>query len=247
MSTEIGQEFKTQIPSLSDDANIQEAFRLYHYGISTEPDAGTSISPLSIESHLKTLSQNIENISAGQSAVTVLDAENINSVVLSGVYHKPNTPSSGLGYPVLNPGLLLVNATSSGAIYQSYQTVGGSSGTNNRYWRGRSSNISDWSAWKQTSVEGHSHNDIYYTETEIDAKISTSISPSSALVSDATGKVVSSSIVSSTELEFLNGVTSNVQSQLNDRYTKSETKRIFVQLSNPATTVTPQAGDIWIW
>lgn len=247
MTTEIGKDFKTQIPSLSDDANIQEAFRLYHYGIITEPDEGTPISPLSIESHLKTLDENIANISAGQSAVTVLDAENLDGVITSGTYHKPTTPSSGLGYPSLVPGLLIVNSTSSGSIYQTYQTFGGTSGTNNRFWRGRSANVSDWGAWKQASNVGHTHDDRYYTESEIDLKVSSSISASAAVVSDSSGKIVSSSTVSSTELESLNGVTSNVQSQLNDRYTKDESTRIFVQQINPATSVTPQPGDLWIW
>jgi hypothetical protein len=244
MTTEIGQDFKTQIPSLSDDANIQEAFRLYHYGISTEPDQGTPISPLSIESHLKTLSSNIDAISAGQAAITVLDQENLNSVVETGTYHKPTTPVAGYGYPSLNPGLLSVTTTSSGSIYQAYQTIGGASGTNNRWWRGRTSNVSDWSAWKQASFAGHTHDDRYYTETELDAKLSSSMTANSVAVTDASGKVISSTIVSTTELGMLDGAASNIQDQLNDRYTKSESTRIFVQQTTPSI---PQAGDIWIW
>lgn len=247
MAIEIGKDFKTQIPTLSDDANIQEAFRLYHYGIPTEPDEGTPIAALSIESHLKTLDQNITNLSAGQAAVTVLDAENLDGVVTSGTYHKPTTPSTGLNYPALVPGLLIVNSTASGSIYQTYQTFGGSAGTNNRYWRGRSATVSDWSSWKLPSVVGHTHDDRYYTETEIDARVSNSMTPNSVVVADGTGKVVSSSIISSTELETLNGVTSNIQSQLSDRYTKDESTRIFVQQLNPATSITPQPGDLWIW
>jgi hypothetical protein len=179
--------------------------------------------------------------------VTVLDAENIDGIVTSGTYHKPTTPSSGLGYPSLVPGLLVVNSTSSGSIYQTYQTFGGSAGTNNRFWRGRSANVSDWSSWKQASSIGHTHDDRYYTETEVDSKISNTMASTSAVVTDATGKIVASSIVSSTELETLNGVTSNIQSQLADRYTKDESTRIFVQQLNPATSITPQPGDLWIW
>jgi hypothetical protein len=39
MSTSIGRDFTSFIPSLSDDANIQEAFRMYHFGRAdgTEP------------------------------------------------------------------------------------------------------------------------------------------------------------------------------------------------------------------
>lgn len=244
MTTEIGRDFRTQIPSLSDDANIQEAFRLYHYGIATEPDEGTPIAALSIESHLKTLSDNIDNIASGQATVTSLDLENLNSVVVSGVYHKANTPLAGYGYPSLNPGLLSVTSTSTGSIYQTYQTLGGVSGTNLRYWRGRSANTTDWSEWKQTSFSGHSHDDRYYTESEIDAKINPLISASGIVVTDSNSRLTTSSVVSLAELAHVDGATSNIQNQLNDRYTKSETARIFVQQSQPSS---PQINDLWFW
>lgn len=245
MATDIGQNFITQIPSLSDDADIQEAFRLYHYGIPTEPDGGTPIAANSIESHLQTLSDNIANIQAGQAAITTLDAENLNDVVTTGVYHKATTPSSGLNYPALSAGLLNVTATS-GAIYQVFQSIGGASGPSNRYWRGRSATTTDWGAWKQTSSVGHTHDDRYYTETEIDAKISNTLSsgPNSVAVTDSNGKIVYSATITTTELETLDGVTSNIQSQLNDRYTKSESARVFVQQTQPTGA---SANDIWLW
>ena len=43
-----------------------------------------------------------------------------------------------------------------------------------------------------------------------------------ALISDASGKVAVSNITS-TELSYLDGVSSNVQDQLDNRYTKIET------------------------
>lgn len=244
MSIEIGQDFKTQIPALSDDANIQEAFRLYHYGIPTEPDVGTPIAPLSIESHLQTLRFDLDNIAAGQAAVTVLDLENLDNVVDSGTYHKPTTPLAGYGYPSLNPGLLIVTATASGPVYQIYQTIGGASGTNNRWWRGRTATTTDWSAWKQTSFSGHTHDDRYYTETEIDSKLSPTMTANAVAVTDSSGAIVSSSSISTTELGHLDGATSNIQDQLNDRYTKAESTRIFVQQAMPSGS---QTGDLWIW
>lgn len=246
MPTNIGQEFVTQIPSLSDDANIQQAFRLYHYGIATEPDQGTPISPNSIEAHLQTLAANIENIAEGQAVVNTLDAENLNDVVSTGVYQKSTTPSSGLNYPALSAGLLNVVATT-GAIYQTYQTIGGATGSNIRFWRGRTASTTDWSDWKQAAPSTHIHDDRYYTETEINAKINTSLSANAAVVTDASGKIISSSVISVTELETLNNVTSNIQTQLNDRYTKSETARVFVKdpaTGNPSGAV---AGDLWFW
>ncbi len=242
MSQSIGQEFLTQIPALSDNANIQEAFRLYHYGIATEPDEGTPIAANSIEAHLKTLAQNILNIENNQSSVSTLDGQNLNDIT-SGTWQKSTTPASNLNYPTLYPGILVVIGTG-GAVYQTYQTVGGSSGTNNRFWRGRTSTVGDWSDWKQISSEGHTHDSRYYTESEIDAKISTSMTANTVAVLDSTGKITSSASINTTELNYLDGVTSNIQTQLNNRYTKSETARIFVQQAQPSS---PQAGDLWIW
>jgi hypothetical protein len=48
--------FNTQIPALSEDANIQEALRLYHYGVGSGlPTTNAQIQPNSVAGHLKTL------------------------------------------------------------------------------------------------------------------------------------------------------------------------------------------------
>lgn len=73
----------------------------------------------------------------------------------------------------------------------------------------------------------HNHDDLYYTESEIDAKL--------ASKSDATHNHTVSNItdlsVSAAELNYLEGATSNIQTQLNDKasasalsnyYTKTE-------------------------
>jgi hypothetical protein len=55
--------YNTQIPTLSEDANIQEALRLYHYGVASGvPLTGTSIIPQSIAGHLKTIESKIVNL-----------------------------------------------------------------------------------------------------------------------------------------------------------------------------------------
>lgn len=91
----------------------------------------------------------------------------------------------------------------------------------------------------------HTHDGRYYTETEIDTKINTlttsvdnkqatitgaattitgsDLTKSRALVSNASGKVAVSD-VTATELGYLDGVTSNIQTQFNEVSTKYETK-----------------------
>lgn len=72
-------EFDTKVPDLTDPANIQEAFKLYHYGIdnyagATEPAAN------SIHGHIKSLKTLLEGISA--SAVVTLSGT-INEITVS--------------------------------------------------------------------------------------------------------------------------------------------------------------------
>lgn len=54
----------------------------------------------------------------------------------------------------------------------------------------------------------------------IDAKVTNSFTGGRALFSNADGKIASSSTVTSTELGYLDGVTSNIQTQLNDKLNK---------------------------
>lgn len=73
------------------------------------------------------------------------------------------------------------------------------------YLDGVTSNIQTQLNSKQPTITG--------AATTID---SANLTASRALVSDASGKVAASSTITSTELEYLNGVTSNIQTQLNN-------------------------------
>lgn len=62
--------YNTTIPSLSDDANIQEALRMYHYGTSdgSIPDDGANpIAAESIASYLGDLQDQIDEFGIGSS------------------------------------------------------------------------------------------------------------------------------------------------------------------------------------
>jgi hypothetical protein len=247
MSTSIGRDFTSLIPSLTDDANIQEAFRMYHYGRSdgTEPAPADPIN--GIEGYLADLQLQIDNINAGADIVTDLEnTTNLNLVISSGTYRRSSTPSTGLNYPELSSGLLIVTAATSTVIYQIYQTLGGLSGSNQYYWRGRDA-AGNWSEWAQSSKSGHNHDSLYYRKTEIDARIDdqSSLSANAVAVTDGTKKITTASSISTTELGYLDGVTSNIQSQLNDRYTKSEMPKIYVQSSQPTSGM--QINDLWFW
>lgn len=251
MSTDIGRNWVARIPSLSDDANIQEAFRMYHYGTQdgSEPAPEDTLAA-GIEKHLNSLQEAIDLLTAGADEIKTdlddnndVDLNNLDTPAESGTYRRSSAAPVDKNYPEPAAGILSVIATAGGAVYQIYQTLGGSSGTNNYYWRGRDAGA-NWSTWAQGSKVGHNHNTTYYQKTEIDARVSNSITADRAMVSEAvTGKIVSS-IVTAEELGHLSGVNNNIQDQLNDRYEKSETARVFVQQTTPSS---PQVNDLWIW
>jgi len=49
MTESIGRQYETAIPALSDTANIQEAFRIYHYGVPTTEFNPTNTEPSDLE------------------------------------------------------------------------------------------------------------------------------------------------------------------------------------------------------
>lgn len=55
--------FNTQIPTLTEDANIQEALRIYHYGNATsQPSNNSAIQPNTMAGHLKALRDDISDL-----------------------------------------------------------------------------------------------------------------------------------------------------------------------------------------
>lgn len=68
MAENIGSTFPTQIPSLSDDADIREAFYLYHYG---SVDGETNIQSQSIAQYLQNLTTSVN----GKVSSSIVDAK----------------------------------------------------------------------------------------------------------------------------------------------------------------------------
>lgn len=107
--------FNTQIPALSENANIQEALRMYHYGIGTGlPTTTSQIQEQSVAGHFKKIKTDITTLQGkglGSSYVATeptsvdngyiwVDADSSAPVFNSGfvavAQYQPSAPTTGL-------------------------------------------------------------------------------------------------------------------------------------------------------
>ena len=222
MATEnIGSKYNTQVPSLTENADIQTALKIYHYGQSTEP---TTLVADSVAGHLKNLEDTKIDIIPIQ--IVAGSQNDLDLKVTTGYYSIATNAiaSAGLHYPAsATAGMLHVVNDGSGLVYQTYIMTGG---VNKFWWRGYYSGA--WTTWAQASDTTHSHSEFAALAGDIATKQATitgaassvtsaNLAVSSALVSDASGKIAASSTVSATELGYLNGVTSAIQDQLDSK------------------------------
>lgn len=164
-----GAEYNTLIPQIDENADIQTAFRLYHYG---EGSSGLPpINPDSIAGFLKALQDNKIDV---QPEIIPLNA-NLNNYTSSGFYVQDSNTKAQTGdnYPLVPPligveyaGLLRVMNDGTN-VYQEYQVGGITNGKT--YWRSRFGNLG-WTDWTSFSQEGHNHDERYYTKQQADAK-----------------------------------------------------------------------------
>ena len=73
-SESIGSIYPTEIPGYADNADIQEAFRLYHYGSTTYNTANTNTGSLessSIAFHLNELQKNIDTLTSPRETAAI--------------------------------------------------------------------------------------------------------------------------------------------------------------------------------
>lgn len=239
MATEnIGTKYNTQIPSLTENADIQTALKIYHYGQSTEP---TNLVADSVAGHLK----NLEDTKVDIVPIQILAGgeNNLNLKITTGYYSVATNAiaSAGSNYPSsATAGMLQVINDGSGIIYQTYIT-----NLAKLYWRGYYSGA--WTSWTQASDTSHSHPEFASLAGDIATKqaiitgaassvTSANLANSAALVSDASGKIAASSTVSATELGYLDGVTSAIQTQLNAK----------APLASPALTGTATAVNLTV-
>ena len=292
-STSIGTKYSTQIPTLQSDADIQAALTLYHYGQATEP--GTLVAN-SIAGHLS----NLESTKVNKAATTLPTTStnnDLNTKDVPGFYVQVSAvgASSGSNYPSYNGGKyagMLTVTSDNGVIYQDYHMTDGAN-INEKFWRAKFAG--SWTSWAQASQVGHKHNDLYYLRADATGETgligqaqiigaattitSNNLTPGYVLISGDsttgdTGKVVASTSITRTELEYLDGVTSNIQTQFGTAATNltnglatkptqllgnkaagtpvpAGTKRLVIARDNgsgaPDATITPAEGDLWFW
>ncbi len=163
MATEnIGSKYNTQIPSLTENADIQTALKIYHYGQSTEPSTLVSNS---VAGHL----QNLEDTKIDIVPIQVVaGAQNDLDLKITSGYYSISTnaiATAGLHYPAsATAGMLHVVNDGSGLVYQTYLMTGGS---NKFWWRGFYSGA--WTTWAQASDTTHSHSEFASLGGRIDA------------------------------------------------------------------------------
>jgi len=148
--------FNTLIPSIDENADIQTAFRLYHYG---QGSSGLGdLNPNSVAGFLQALTD--QKIDAAPTVIPL--NSNLNDYTTSGFYvQDSNTKANtGTNYPIIPPtigrpyaGFLRVINDGTNT-YQEYQVAGIPNGKT--YWRSFFGNLG-WSDWRTFAEEGHEH------------------------------------------------------------------------------------------
>jgi len=166
-----GAPYITKIPRQDENADIQTALRLYHYGEDTNnPD---EISPESLAGHLNDLEQSKVNLQAAD-----LLSSNLDTIVTTGFYSQQNAANAvGNNYPEDYAGLLTV-VNDNGVVSQVYHVIGEVGNIINKaYWRVRfSGSWSNWNAFvtpsEVTEITGQLYHtkSVTWTRSEADAK-----------------------------------------------------------------------------
>lgn len=160
--------FNTQIPSIADDADIQTAFRLYHYGSNTSTPS--SIPNNSISGHLAGLEAN----KLGLVPTPIPTSADLNSFVITGFYTQESTPT-GPNYPANFAGLLTV-INNGLTVFQQYQAIGAAESgvtanpANKTYWRFKigASAFRPWRTFVDGSSFASEGDALYYRKTIVD-------------------------------------------------------------------------------
>lgn len=167
--------FNTQIPSIVDNADIQTAFRLYHYGSNTSTP---SVLPAdSLAGHLNSLN----NTKVGTVPTTIPNAANLNTYTTTGFYTQTNNTfaSGGTNYPAPYAGLLTV-VNEGSVVFQQYQVVGAAETASTENYENivwwRFFYAGSWKKWRKF-VDDNSFTDKgdgrYYTQTFINNNFAT--------------------------------------------------------------------------
>lgn len=183
MATEnIGSKYNTKIPALSENADIQTALRIYHYGQSSEP---STLNTESIAGHLSALEST--KVSKDPVEIVAGAANNLNLKIETGYYSATSSvAAAGSNYPTykqpssgsdsgLKFGGILEVVNEGIVIYQTYHMISpGTTGFTAKAWRGSIDNGSIWTPWKQALHEDHVHDSRYHLKYSLGSEKTTS-------------------------------------------------------------------------
>ena len=244
MSTDIGvsgSPYNTQIPTLQENADIQAALRIYHYGSNT--DDPNPIVANSIVGHLTALEQNKFN-----KAVTQISGSstNLNNYQTTGWYAQSSQTNarSGSNYPTFKltdsdasplayAGMLEV-VFDGAVIYQTYHALITSTPAKTALaWRGYFGGA--WSSWRTVADDQHNHDTRYYVKfgvTSSDKSLSTynATQVDTALNNVATAKVSKGGTNEATTI-----------------YVRDADPVLVNGKQVPSGNPTAQNGDLWFW
>lgn len=84
MAENIGSVFPTKIPEYADDADIQAALKLYHYGSLIPPTTLSGVEPVSVAGHLKSVNDKVtilEGLGVGSDYSSTEPASPVNGFI----------------------------------------------------------------------------------------------------------------------------------------------------------------------
>ncbi len=84
MAENIGSVYPTKIPEYADDADIQEALKLYHYGSIVPPANIGAVEPNSVAGHLKAIDDKVtvlENLGVGSDYTSTQPEDPVNGFI----------------------------------------------------------------------------------------------------------------------------------------------------------------------
>jgi hypothetical protein len=181
MAEEIGALYPVTIPSYADNADIQAALKLYHYGSLSYDEGNTdpaALLPASAAAHFAAIEQQLEDINPF-SITSLQNAENLNQKIVNGYYSQDSDAdarsANSVNYPIFPEvggiayaGLLtVINAEN--IIYQTYH-MENVAGRSILYIRSRNT-VGQWLPWRRIVDSAHIHDDRYYTKSEIDGSL----------------------------------------------------------------------------
>ena len=157
-----GSTYITQIPLISDNADILTALRLYHYGATSGPTSTISANAGNgIEGYLSAL----ESSKISKAPIVVPTSADLNTYTSTGYYSQPSTANAiaGTNYPSLPLGtphlglLVVVTDTTNSITYQTYYMADSPAFTMS--WRSKVAGT--WNAWTYASDITHNHDATY--------------------------------------------------------------------------------------